>query len=401
MFSSIAHFPEKERVRLVIGIAVMGFVIFLLATSPSENMRSYFAQKDPMHFLQECGELPYRLENYEASKRYQCYLENTAKATRDMKIGEVISAFQRYFETEEGQKMKGPTLHTVGHIVGEVTVSTGQSNKAILEECGTFATGGCLNGAGHYNVLITQGVERAEEFCKTEGISKAVREDCYHGIGHGISELTRFNIKEGIQLCNRLENTGEGRFECGHAVLMEWDLIMNEDAPLPGDIVAFCAGLDEVYRDTCYEFAPTFKYAKTQNSSATFALCERVPKHIRSQCLGGAVEVLFHTTPRSKQDELITSVCNLSSRERVRTCYFEAVNAAIFSIGQTAGKAAIPICKKAPEWLKKDCYMTIPQRLVSEYDESSKNRFCEDVMPEEHKQGCYEPYASQYGISTQ
>ena len=288
----------------------------------------------------------------------------------------------------EGQALKGPTCHTIAHVIGEVAVSTEVKSEEILDECNSFCTSGCLNGAGHYNVLISQGTEKAEEFCNSTGASRESLGDCYHGIGHGVAEYTRYDIEKGKRMCDQLNNEDEGRFECGHAIFMEWDQILAKSVPTPADIPAFCSGLDVVYRDTCYEFTRSLEYTKSKSALDALSICSRVPKHVEDKCMGTAVEALFHTTLRSERPDLIARICDFEDLRKTRTCYYKAVSASIFTIGASAGEAGLALCKKAPHWLQKDCFLKIAFFLFNQYGEESRDMFCKNSIPSEYRKGC-------------
>jgi hypothetical protein len=388
MSFNFLHFPKHFFIFLALGVFLMIAAVYVFVDPSVKSLQQDFTQQTGVN-LQECEKYPHNFKNYEESQRYQCYLEKTAQATRKFGIAATVSAFQNYFQTDGGQALEGPTCHTIAHVIGEVAVSLGIESEKILNECKTFCTGGCLNGAGHYNVLTTQGIEKAEEFCNSANVSHELLMDCYHGLGHGITEYVGFGIEKGISMCNQLNNERDGRFECGHAVLMEWNQIMTKSVPVPVDISAFCSKVDEIYRDICYEFAGSLEYTKSQSAADALGICsKKVPKYLADRCMGTAVEALYHSTPRQERPGVIASVCDFPEKDKTRMCYYKAVNASIFTIGASAGEAGLVICGKAPNWLQSDCYLKISSRLFNEYGEDSRNMFCKNIIPNKYRNKC-------------
>ena len=179
-------------------------------------------------------------------------------------------AFERVFkEFSNGNKDVIEFCHGLTHRLGEKMYQR-DSDDSQLFRYGIH--GFCAYGYTHGMVIpaLQQGVppeKFVKETCdalKPEG-ERFQRITCFHGIGHGLIILRRYNIAEALLDCDRLVKYNYEKNDCFGGAFMESafpfhaNLLHNSEThfspPPPYDRLTYCSKLAERYKESCYSFS--------------------------------------------------------------------------------------------------------------------------------------------------
>lgn len=365
-------------------------VVFLLYIRISSRSAEEIAK------LKVCESYGYSAENFEQSKRWNCYANALSDIVTHKGIQAATQAFRQYSTTTAGALLQGGRCHSLAHTIGQAAVVRGYSNKTILTECLRFcpASGrdavdgldyGCLNGAAHGIIQQGRTMKEASLYCDIPGVEPEIKLACFHGIGHGVVELTGFDIVRALKLCDELSGS-DARFQCGHAVLMEPQYF--KVAPIgsiPDSMATFCTTVSADYQRSCFEFSAFLTFAHTLNPLQAKDECRKVPEDFTGVCyerLGEALYFRFEHNP-----ELVMAGCIGGDEKSISSCLFGANRASVDGPDGTFGEIGAVLCSKAPLKQQKICYGDLSLLVLRRHGENTRNAFCKKI-PVEFNQIC-------------
>src|SRR6185503_10470053 len=189
--------------------------------------------------------------------------------------------------------------------------------------------------------LASGQLKDAEAFCNSTKVNETIRLACYHGIGHGITELVTLDVAKGLKECDKLSDD-HGKYQCGHAVLMDFEPPKQGDKIIvPKNMPAYCSKINPIYRAICYEFSGSLTYIRDRNAPAAMRLCKSVPGNIKERCITRVMEVVMNTLPREERTAKIKATCESGDAEYQRWCFVGAAKMAAFTIGGSIGEESI------------------------------------------------------------
>lgn len=78
-------------------------------------------------------------------------------------------------------------------------------------------------------------------------------------------------------MCDGLK-TEDARYQCGHAVIMDpGHISAGKNIVIPEDVVSFCGKINEIYRESCYQFGGFLNYARTRDIERSIGTCRVYP----------------------------------------------------------------------------------------------------------------------------
>ena len=176
-------------------------------------------------------------------------------------------------------------------------------------------------------------------------------------------------------MCDEIKDKG-GRFQCGHAVLMEPQLQTSPPVfSVPEDMPAFCGGVAGVYQRSCYIFTGFLTYAKLRDPVTAIQACNKIPTEFQRECSERTGEALYVAL---QNPERITKSCEDGGKiqQVVRWCLRGANMTAVHSLNGLYGDMSVLICGAASSPFARTCYEDVSNILYLRYGQEIKDKFC-------------------------
>lgn len=261
---------------------------------------------------------------------------------KDAPKGDIASSFQL------GQTK----CHELAHVVGEAAgLMKRAPSSALISACGLRCGYGCAHGVimgllkkdpsilSHIETLCGQPTPRESN------ASDAIA--CYHGVGHGLAEYTRYNVPDALRYCNAFRDSG-GIDACVTGVFMEVYSpadSSHEPIPIPTDLFSDCMGLSDASALFCKRMMIVSSYRTTHDIQRAFGLCQTLMRDGQEECVFAlGADVYFMEQENVEQ---IMRTCALT-RAYAGQCIQGAVLSSI-SI-HANGTQALEICAKSGSW---------------------------------------------------
>ena len=358
-----AILSEKKTLFMFAAVVMVGGIVLGFLSD------SYFESSPPLpksqrhdtlsalQWFRSCEVFPFEGQ-FDRSPRYACYQRAFFDGMKEHGLAVISEAFDSYIATKEGMVLQGAPCHSLGHDLGQAAIMIGYDGLDILTHCSSACEGGCFNGVGHTYLTLGNSIESVDGFCNPPdyaGDKKRVSA-CYHGFGHGITDLFGTDLQANLDRCDVLQDE-EGRFQCGHAVFMVLSTLSPEQiqrSTMPQDIASFCVQVDATYRRSCFIFAGYLAYGRTLNPKEAFATCRRVPSDYQRECTARIGESLFLATPNDPL--FVAESCSEGyNEEMISLCISGAAKTVIADTNSTP-EVGFAICNTAPDAFRAYCH---------------------------------------------
>lgn len=234
--------------------------------------------------------------------------------------------------------------HDVAHVIGQLGV---KNNKPDVSFCSSSLCGdGCYHGA--LEGLMRTGVISQislETLCsQVDSANKRTKTACFHGLGHGVASIVG-SVETGLARCDEISGIDDRR-DCGAGVFMELfqsSSFERDRTQLPNDIVGYCSGLSDPYKDVCLGNAGIYAYQSSKSATVAGQACLHTPRYIQDRCamsLGGVSHNTQHTA-----DEMIRFCLSVGVRG-YDPCIRGVLQESVFS--DTQSTVAHAICRQIP-----------------------------------------------------
>lgn len=385
---------NKQRTIIVlifttVTLSVLVFFSFVFRRASPE----VFAE-EALSALEECESVELSpTAQFDRSERYKCYQKVLRNNVYKYGLRAASGAYDIYVE-RPNSPIRGGTCHALGHDLGEAALRANYTSADILNYCSSVCEGGCFNGVGHgFVVANREDLSGMDDFCSPSGYSgpKDRMMACYHGFGHGITDVFGPDVEKGLALCGNIKND-EGRYQCGHAIFMLFSSLpaerVKETARLPEDFSIFCANTDPVYRKSCHAFSGYLTYAGLGDINEAIAACRGADSDAEIECLKRIGEAVFSATKTEKTAEVIVTCAEITDFKARNLCVFGVATTSVTATNTTLGDTA-EICSSAvlsPAEQKK-CHLEMAGAVRSVRGDEQVIKYCE-MVPAAWKNDC-------------
>ncbi len=346
--------------------------------------------------FQKCEAIPLT-GVFESSERQRCFYTTLHAMVQRYGIATTISAFRAYLVSPQGAYLQGMRCHAMAHEIGNAAAASGVPSDILLTQCiGLCSAGagsqpidgidlGCMNGAAHTWVLLSPQVASVFDKCAVPRVSQEVREGCFHGIGHGLSEKYGGNLMKEIEECITLPNA-RARYQCSHAVFMEKQALAGVGvSSLPVDPIGYCRSLPGEVQESCFEFSGSLQYFKTRDVPRSLAVCRHIlSTDLEFSCWDRIGEALY----LSHQQGSDINMCFTGHADEGRGCMTGFVRTSIDNVNDLYGKSALVICSGMPHVYQTECYAMVGRIVKERYGQRVQTSICDTIEKIEYKKAC-------------
>lgn len=314
------------------------------------------------------------------NERYNCYALVLREGVSQYGLGETSSAFKNYVESEEGIPLRGGACHSLGHDIGQAAIMAGYTNEEILATCPEICQEGCFNGVGHTYIALHKADYDIDEFCNPKSVTVNQKRilACYHGFGHGITDVFGVNLERSLKICDSIRDPG-GRYQCGHAIFMILSTVPSEtteDLNIPRDMKSFCANLDQVYKNSCFVFAGYLTFASSKNIVLASEACNKVPSEFKTECIERIGESLVIMHPNDL--EKVKNTCARASGKQFSICMGGAAKTFAVSLNSPV-ENSFQACKSTDAVYQESCYQSLGTTLEIYRGKEDRKKYCTDL----------------------
>lgn len=347
------------------------------------------------HEFEICDANPL-VQPFESSERFSCFRKSIVAIVKRYGLRIGVEVVKEYAATENGTYLQGQRCHALAHEVGNAAARMGVPSEALMKDCvgmcvdsqsATTVTGmdlGCLNGAAHTWVLLQPDIRLVSKKCAIQGVSDDVADGCYHGLGHGLSELYGDDIKKEIQECEKIP-VAHGRYQCAHAVFMEKTALFTTSKNIVFDPVSYCQTLPKEIKDSCDEFTGFLVYSQKRDVNNAFDSCKFAADFIRPQCLNRIGEAVYKSTLSA---DAILGCMNALSYTDKKLCVTGFVRASIDTVNDAFGATALAACQSLPEEFRQVCFGDAGKILQLRYGAGIRVLACNTIRTDEARLAC-------------
>lgn len=279
------------------------------------------------------------------------------------------------FDTEGGSKVD---CHQEAHLIGRTAFAVDKAK--VFQKINYGCHSGFLHGAleGFIKSSGNQDIVKAVyKLCNTFQTS-FTKFECLHGIGHGFTAYTDYDIPEGLGLCKSLPDD-YARRSCFGGIFMENIMVaegkgatpnheskwINSDPHFPCNKVE----QDPLVQYECYQMQTSrMLHLSNYNFGQIVSWCLKAPENMIPVCFRSMGRDIAGQTLRSPDG--IISNCQASPREFFHECLTGAVNVVIDFWGEKLSDQPHQICKKLISNSDKSfCYQLIGTRLKDIFED--------------------------------
>jgi len=202
----------------------------------------------------------------------------------------------------EGSEEVLQSCHRLVHAIGHEAYETYGITRALEhsdEACGAGYTHGVIEA---YIEEVGYTKTRLAELCEQYPVGKN-RDNCFHGVGHGLMYYHGNNLPEALATCNEL-GTHRDRLRCTEGTFMENfesdEVFHPSDFVNKEDIFDACRTQKLAYqKGACYFYAPLyFLNSHPRQYETMFKLCGSAEPDFLPTCIKGAASRVTKDTIR-------------------------------------------------------------------------------------------------------
>jgi hypothetical protein len=339
---------------IIVGIFCVGLIYGARQYGENGNItprKIYVIEKSCNHFV--------------GTEFNNCMRKEFKKIVRPTNLAQIMDVLNQYMKPRESYtEMNTSDCHSIAHIVGGVaSFLPGVNPSSLIASCGSSCGYGCTHGVVMGTLQKdSSAINHLETLCqqsKEHPVNVSDQVACFHGLGHGLAEYARYNIKDALVYCGTF-STRDAIEECGTGVFMEVYSPVDsahEPLPIPVDIFSNCEGLTGQSEVFCKRMMISSQYFRVQDIISSVALCQRTMKGTEHDCvliLGADVYFIEH-----KDIDKIIHTCHLAGMYSA-SCIQGAVLSSL-SLEQNTNEAS-EICKKSMQNEALQCQTYLRER---------------------------------------
>jgi len=261
--------------------------------------------------------------------------------------------------------------HEITHAIGRYTFTTHDSFAGAFHSCDARFQGGCYHGvieaafatpeersANQGHLAFAEMKDRIPRLCTEtigEALSKGLRAQCTHGLGHAILYTLDYRLNEALSGCDLLKNH-QDRANCLLGVFME-------------NTTATDRGKRDLKADD-----PLYP-------------CDHIPQQYRSACFLDQTRVMFHMGLTAEQ---IADACAKASGYE-RECFRSLGRDLLVSLQPEGIRSAAEQCEKLSGAFTPSCIDGSTASLVDIHVQAEDAYpYCEALVSEDNKKSCME-----------
>ncbi len=292
---------------------------------------------------------------------YPCYEKFLVTTTKEVNPEKAFALLKE--EAKHDPFIERNYCHELSHAIGR----TAAQKYKTFAETNAHADDYCSYGYYHGMVgtlVVLLGKEHFQQnvnlLCDTVPGRERKSFDyftCVHGIGHGTTILSYYDLPEALKLCDVLGGTWEQE-QCYNGAFMENLISQNKDhqsSYVKDDDPLFpCTIVEEKYREQCYQRQPRqFLNFTGWDFAEAFLLCSSIEEQYRAICYQGmgreAFSLHYNDIPTTRDS------CDKGGIfEQRNNCNLEAVKYFIdFTRKKESGDA---FCESLSDDLKPSCF---------------------------------------------
>ena len=258
-------------------IFVFCCVVFLGAWSGVYTyMRRGVVSERTIHAIQQ------KCLRFQSLSRISCLRNELRAIVHDWNIRDVMRAvlLESYHAEDSDTVYNSPNCHALAHLVGETAgVRSDASIPRLFAMCGTGCVYGCVHGM--FSGLLRQGKltkSTIATVCGTEIGSQSAaldREECIHGIGHGLADYLQSDIPSAVSYCENFTTLAEKKM-CWDGLFMQvYDpVVQREDtSTLPVDIFVDCRQYPLMVRRICMQSVLSVELSVVRDIGFATSVC--------------------------------------------------------------------------------------------------------------------------------
>jgi len=328
-------------------------------------------------------------ENKERTKYIVCYKKKLEQGVKTFGLKPMMAELEnRYLYSVDFDRGGINQCHDVAHAIGQTAgASSKDLNKTILE-CPNICTSGCFHGVVEgaistgYKILDNIGI-----LCKNKinGVEASTNSDCFHGLGHGVADISGFDLIQSLKYCDLIDSV-EGQRNCGAGVIMELYEPSSFDHALlefPEDIAKFCGTLWGTYAETCYITAGTHAYIRNNSEQESVDACISVPSSFVSGCVSALGQNMFFVYQGDYKK--LETFCTQFLKNYLKDCYSGVLESSVMS--DPLVRKGVEICSSFDVTKSKECFDAIVSRMNSSNRAEKINYIC-NILSIDKKETC-------------
>jgi hypothetical protein len=292
--------------------------------------------------------------------------------------------------------------HNYAHELGRAAFWQYGSARDAFSRCRELFQSGCYHGVleAHFDANPTIDPVTVAGLCDaTVGANSALalRFQCVHGLGHGLTAHADHDLFKALTYCDYLR-TDWDRQSCYGGAFME-NIIFAQAQARGGDghqhshgggahqihvrsddLLYPCNAVADTYRRECYQMQTSIiLWLNGTDYAAAFQTCETVPASYIATCYQSLGRDISGNTLRNTEQSL--RLCGLGSMPYKPHCYVGAVKNFIDVTWQT--DQAGDFCRRAPDEAKPACYGAIGEQVGLLFtDQTKKAAECAKMEPD-------------------
>lgn len=198
-------------------------------------------------------------------------------------------------------------VHEIGHEAYEKYGDIAKAFSYRDEICGAGYIHGVIE-----SYMDEKGFEESELSTICSSYEGEDRDNCFHGVGHGLMFYTRNDVPTSVSSCHALTDT-KARIRCAEGVFMENfesdDVFHLSEYADTENLFGICREQKEIYqKGACYFYAPIFYLNEHERKYPDmFALCREAETPYITTCISGTASRV--TKENIQRPSLVFSYC--------------------------------------------------------------------------------------------
>jgi hypothetical protein len=292
--------------------------------------------------------------------------------------------------------------HNYAHELGRTAFRQYGSARDAFSRCRELFQSGCYHGVleAHFDANPQLDPVAIAGLCDATvgaGSALALRFQCVHGLGHGLTAHADHDLFKALTHCDFLRTDWDRR-SCYGGAFMENIIFAQAQARggdgqqhshgggehqvhvRPDDPLYPCNTVADKYRPECYQMQTSIVlWLNGTDYAGAFRTCETAPSEYVATCYQSLGRDISGNTLRNTEQSL--QLCGLGAIPYKPHCYVGAVKNFIDVTWQT--DQASDFCRRAPVEAKPACYGAIGEQVgLLHTDESRKASECAKMEPD-------------------
>ncbi len=243
--------------------------------------------EETIHTLQETC---FQFQNL---ARVSCLRRELRAIVRSTNIPDIMRAvlLESYHAEDSNTVYNSPNCHALAHLVGETAgIRSDASVPRLFAMCGTGCVYGCVHGM--FFGLLNQGKMTKSSIatvCDSSiepGSTARDREECIHGIGHGLADYLPADIPSAVSHCDRFVTLADKKMCWGGLFMQVYGPVVQikNASKLPEDIFADCRQYPVVVRRICMESVLSVELSVVRDIGFASGVCGSPLREVE-QCI--------------------------------------------------------------------------------------------------------------------